>query len=309
MTASTLPAMLSMLTLETAGTTAIGGRENNEDAILVRDLAGTPADPGDGGQAVLVAVADGMGGHAGGEVASAMAIDTLVQTVIDTRVTDAAQLLKQAFRKANEAIATAGADGSGAPGMGTTLTAALLLGKYATIASVGDSRAYLVRENRLTQITKDHTVVADQLAVKAITPEQAKTHPQRNILTHALGTRPKLESSLPGIFEVALLPGDRLLLCTDGFFDVLESEDYTTALVSADPAHAAASLVQLATDRGTTDNVSAVVVAAIPTRAPVADLSAVPPRQQRGAMVGIAAALVAILIVALLVAVLLGVVG
>lgn len=309
MSKSNLPAPVATVALEVAGTTAVGGRESNEDSILVLDLAGTLADPRNGSQAMLVAVADGMGGHDGGEVASAKAIEVLQQIISGHAATDAAHALKSAFRKANEAIIAAGTDGTGTPGMGTTLTAALLLGKYATIASVGDSRAYLVREKRLTQITKDHTMVADQVAANAITPDQAKSHPQRNILTHALGTKPKLDPSLPGIFEVALLPGDRLLLCTDGFFDVLQTDDYTHALVSADPGVAAAALVQLATDRGTTDNVSAVVVAAIPTRAPVVDLAAVPHKPQRSNVSTIYAVIAVLVVLALLAAFILGIVA
>jgi protein phosphatase len=134
-------------------------------------------------------------------------------------------------------------------------------GKYVTIANVGDSRAYLMRANQLTQITQDHSVVAEQVAAGTLSPEEERTSPQRNMLTAAIGTQPQLERRLPAIYELVLLPEDRLLLCSDGFYDVLESDDYLQLMSGEDAHTSAVALTDLATQRRTTDNVSAVVLA------------------------------------------------
>jgi serine/threonine protein phosphatase PrpC len=185
--------------------------------------------------------------------------------------------------------------------MGTTLTSALLHGKYATVAHVGDSRAYLLRGDGITQVTRDHTVVSDEVTQGRISAEDAKADPRRNMLTHALGTNPKLDRTLPSIFELTLLPGDRLMLCSDGLYDVLDDADLRRALQGQDPGDAARALVALANERGTRDNASAVVAAAVPTRVPVT--GTVPsPATRTGGVPGFAiAAVIAVLLIVLLV--------
>jgi protein phosphatase len=239
----------------------VGGRPANEDRIHVGELTPNASGPG-----FLIAVADGMGGHQRGEVASQIAIETVVTTVGQDPGPDPAVTLRQAFRQANDAIYAGSQAETQDDPMGTTLVAAVLRGKYATIASVGDSRAYLVRANSLTQITKDHSLVEEEVARGTLTADQARTSAHRNILTHALGQRPKLDTKLPEIFELTLLPQDRLLLCTDGFYDVLDDREYVRTLLEFDPVTAARHLVQLAVERGAADNVSAVVAEAAPTR-------------------------------------------
>ena len=247
--------------LTVGAATDAGGRQTNEDRVHVGELATSAGVAG-----FLLAVADGMGGHLRGEDASRIAVETVAAAIGRDPGPDAALTLKQAFRQANEAIFAESEGDSADEAMGTTLVAAILRGKYATIASVGDSRAYLVRANALTQITKDHSLVEEEVARGAISADQAQRSPRRNILTHALGQRPKLDTKLPEIFELTLLPQDRLLLCTDGFYDVLDNREYVRTLIEFDPAAAARHLVQLAVERGATDNVSAVVVEALPTR-------------------------------------------
>lgn len=239
-----------------------GGRTENEDAVFVAELPASDVGPATDRASFMMVVADGMGGHQGGEIASRIAIDTLRESIGNGTAADAdmAVLMKQAFRRANERIYEQGqAQGDGTAMMGTTLVAATTRGKYATIASVGDSRAYLVRANRLTQITKDHSLVAQQVAEGAITREQARTSPQRNVLMHALGQQPKLDGKLPSIYEITLLPEDRLLLCTDGFYDVATDDDLLQVTLAVDPELAAARLVTLAIERGASDNVTAIV--------------------------------------------------
>jgi serine/threonine protein phosphatase PrpC len=207
-----------------------------------------------------------MGGYQRGEVASQMAIDIVTEMFDQDPGADPALLLKQAFRRANDWIYENGQGASPSQMMGTTLLVAVTRGKYATIANIGDSRAYLERANRLNQVTKAHSFVADQVAQGVMTELEARESPHRNILTHALGHRPKLDSKMPSIFEITLLPEDRLLICTDGFFDVVPDDDLLRIVLEHPADEAAQILVDTAVERGTSDNVSAVVAAVQPVR-------------------------------------------
>lgn len=253
----TLSAGSQDLQLAVGSMTHTGGRENNEDSILVQPL---PQAGGETGPGYLLAVADGMGGYAGGEVASKLAIDLVKDLFARDQPADAALALKQAYRRANEVIYTEGAGNPDGQPMGTTLVAAVVRGKYVTIANVGDSRAYLMRANQITQVTQDHSVVGEQVQQGQITEDEARKSPQRNMLTQALGTKEQLDRRMPSIYELALLPEDRLLLCTDGFFDVLTNQDYLQLMSGDDPEESAKELTSLAVERKTTDNVSAVIL-------------------------------------------------
>jgi serine/threonine protein phosphatase PrpC len=238
--------------------TDAGGRDNNEDSILVQEL---PPLQGAGQNGYLLAVADGMGGHADGEVASKLAIDLVRDLFSRDQPADVALALKQAYRRANEAIYQQGGGDTETRHMGTTLVSAVVRGKYVTIANVGDSRAYLMRANRITQVTQDHSVVAEQVQQGRMKEADARKSNQRNMLTQALGTQPTLDKRMPAIYELALLPEDRLLLCTDGFYDVLTNDDYLQLMAADDPTQAASGLTALAKERKTDDNVSAIVLA------------------------------------------------
>jgi PPM family protein phosphatase len=287
------------LQLAVAAVTDAAGREENQDiaAALVLGSGAREANTQD----FLLVVADGMGGHPAGDVASRIALDTLTEAFPALPEGDLGQALTQAYRQANDAIFAAGETEPTHAGMGTTLTSALLHGKYATVAHVGDSRAYLVRGDGITQVTRDHTVVSDEVAQGRISADAARTDPRRNMLTHAIGTNAKLDRNLPSIFELTLLPDDRLMLCSDGLYEVLDDPDLRRALSGQEPGTAAQMLVALAKERGTRDNASAVVAAAIPTRIPVA--GTVPsPEARTGGVPGIAiAAVVAVLLIVLLV--------
>ncbi|MDF3016546.1 MAG: hypothetical protein K0R44_1771, partial [Thermomicrobiales bacterium] len=141
-------------------------------AISVNDSPGTS-------ESFLLVVADGMGGHPAGDVASQIAMNTLVEAFPKLPDGDLGLALKQAYRRANEAVFQAGVDEPAYASMGTTLTSALLHGKYATVANVGDSRAYLLRGNALTQVTRDHTVVAEEVVQGRITADAARRDPRR----------------------------------------------------------------------------------------------------------------------------------
>lgn len=252
------------LDIRVSSATDVGGRSDNEDAIAVSELEPINLGEGEPVGGFLLALADGMGGHQRGEVASQIAIDTVRDVFATDPAGDIVPLLKQAFRRANELIYESWQGEAKSQMMGTTLVVAATRGKYATIASIGDSRAYLIRAGRLQQITRDHSLVAEQVAHGHMTVEEARESPHRNIITHALGHKARLDSKMPNVFEITLLEEDRLLLLTDGFFDVIPDEDLFRLAAEADPETVATRLISVAKERGTTDNVSAIVATAIP---------------------------------------------
>jgi len=254
------------LQIAVGSATHVGGRSDNEDAISVSDLPRVANAIEGNERGHLLAVADGMGGYQRGEVASQIAIETIQQMFADDPGADVALLLKQAFRRANEKIYESGLANGPDAMMGTTLVVAAIRGKYVTIASIGDSRAYLARANRLTQITKDHSLVAEQVARGTMSADEARESPHRNILTHALGHKAKLDSKMPSIFEITLLPQDRLLLLTDGFFDVMPDDDVLKIVLDYPADLAVRKLVDTAVERQTSDNVSAVIATVQPIR-------------------------------------------
>jgi protein phosphatase len=245
--------------VEVGSASRVGGREHNEDAVLAKPI-------GDTGNAWLLAVADGMGGHEGGEVASRIAVESLGAHFSGAVPADVALELTRAYRAANDRIWAEGGTASAAH-MGTTLVAAIVNGAYLTIANVGDSRAYLIRGNQVLQVTQDHSLVAEQVERGELVAGSERQSPQRNVLTAAVGTTERLDRKLPDIYELTLLPEDRLLLCSDGFYDVIDQREYAAQLAGENPETLSMSLTSLAEQRGTTDNVSAVVLVARPSRA------------------------------------------
>jgi len=211
----------------------------------------------------LAAVADGMGGHLGGEVAARIAVDQLLETYHQDRTTDG---LVAAVRAANDAVYRRSRSDRNLRGMGTTLTAAALVGDEPdgrlrlALVNVGDSRAYLVdaQEHMIHQLTEDHSVVEEMVRNGELTPDEAAVHPHRHILTRALGIEPGIE---PDCWELDLEPGTRLLLCSDGLTNELSEQEIAQVLLGeADAERAASELVRLALHRGGTDNVTVVVL-------------------------------------------------
>lgn len=203
----------------------------------------------------LFVVADGMGGHEAGEVASAIAIQVMKENIPDGPFAD---VLGTAVKKANLAVLRGAADGTGKPGMGTTMTAALIYEDELVIAQVGDSRAYLLHEGVLQRITRDHSLVADYVAQGRITEEEARYHPQRSVITRALGSDPDME---PDLYSLRVAEGDRLLLCSDGLTSMVEDEGIAAILAAhEDPQRCCTALVQEALAAGGLDNVTAIVV-------------------------------------------------
>lgn len=236
-----------MLFLEHFGVTDAGKvRKNNEDSLLV----------GDGRDETLFAVADGIGGFEAGEVASSITIDVL-------REMEPGDSFEEAVREANRRILEASHNDKRLSGMGTTVVAARFSGTQrepvAEIAHVGDSRAYLLRDGELTPVTEDHSLVAELVRSGDLTRAQASNHPQRNLITRAIGADEEVEvdtSTLP------VRADDRVMLCSDGLSDMVPENRIREILAASpeDPETPARRLLTAALDAGGTDNITVVVV-------------------------------------------------
>ena len=246
--------------LEIARLTDVGQRrDHNEDAIA--------SDPEIG----LVVLADGMGGYKAGEVASEMAILTIIaelkehivncppgQRDADTGMQREARLLIDAVAKANESIYHVSQSQPQCAGMGTTLVVGLFTNDRILVGHIGDSRMYRLRAGELQQITEDHSLLQEQIRSGLITPEQARESHNKNLVTRALGVDPQVELEL---HEHEVLPGDLYLLCSDGLTDLVEDEDIhlTMTALGANLELAAHQLVEMANDNGGKDNISVIL--------------------------------------------------
>ncbi len=245
----------SILTLQHGGYSERGPRVQNQD-YLHRDPA-----------AGLFIVADGMGGHRAGEVASRLAADTLVEFInqtstigeltwpfpFDTALSQSANRLVAGIRLANRKVFEAGRTDAQLSGMGTTLVAALVGRSHIVIGHVGDSRAYRLRSGRLDQMTHDHTWVAVVLGNDAVHED----HPMRHVLTSGIGMREDVNVDL---VEQPIEDGDRWLLCSDGVHGYVDESVLATALEAPSPELAAERVVRAAIDSGGSDNATAIVL-------------------------------------------------
>lgn len=204
----------------------------------------------------LALVADGMGGHAAGEVASSAVVATLAQLDEDEAGLDLLEVLATAVRAANDLLRAMVDADSTLDGMGTTLTAMLSSGTRLGLAHVGDSRAYLLRDGEFSQLTHDQTLVQRMVDEGRITPEQAETHPQRSLLTQALDGRSGVE---PDLSVREARRGDRYLLCSDGLSGYVPHDSIAESLAMADPDVAAETLIESALRAGAPDNVTVVI--------------------------------------------------
>jgi len=223
-------------------------RENNEDAAL--------ADPA----LQLFAVADGMGGHLGGEVASQVALESVISALQQNPDVPSTRhekiLLRDAFATANEAVAHE-AETRSLYGMGTTLTVVRFRQRTAVISHVGDTRAYLVRRDRLQQLTRDQTVVELLVRIGLVQREEAHLHPDRHLLTQALGTRDGVK---PDVLHVRVPKTARVLLSSDGLHDVVPEEQILELARRDDLNQAVSELIDTANARGGPDNITAVLI-------------------------------------------------
>ncbi|MDH4152243.1 MAG: Stp1/IreP family PP2C-type Ser/Thr phosphatase [Nitrospira sp.] len=231
-------------------------RASNQDAFAVIDHAG------------LWAVADGMGGHAGGAIAAQTAISTVQtqaassQEQLRSGSTSPIDVLTSLISRAHEAILAQARSQPKLKGMGTTLVLLTVIPdqtSMAYVAHIGDSRAYRFRAGVLTPLTKDHSLIEKYLERGILTPETAKTHPERHVLTRALGVT---ATATPTIAGVAMQDNDLIMLCSDGLTKMLEDQDIQQVLCAGDlnPANACDRLITAALDRGGEDNVTVVVV-------------------------------------------------
>lgn len=228
-------------------------RQTNQDSLFVPDAQRAKEPRG-----LLLAVADGMGGHNGGETASKTVAETMA-TFYDKPATELviAEELKNLVLEANRTLYRMSRGDPDLMGMGTTLTAAFVREQKATVIQVGDSRAYHRRGEKLTQVTLDHSFVAEQIRLGNVTPEEGRTHPKRNVITRAVGTRPFLEVDT---YEVELQIGDDLLLCSDGLHGFVTEDKMLAALQEEAPADRIANhLLDLAYQGGGADNIAIVL--------------------------------------------------
>lgn len=232
-------------------------RSHNEDNYLINEELG------------LFVVADGMGGHAGGEYASAIAVNTVEEIVTamevgyddveqDDPVEVARHRLSHAIRLAGRRIFEKAKEQPEFHGMGTTAVVLLVEQGNAFIAHVGDSRLYLARDGRIEQMTEDHSLIAEKVRHGLLTPEEAKNHRMRNVITRSLGYQEEVEVDLQ---VHAVRKGDRFLLCSDGLSGHVTEDEMLAHLTKFGPQQAARRLIGLACDRGGDDNITTIVAA------------------------------------------------
>jgi serine/threonine protein phosphatase PrpC len=236
-------------------------RKGNEDSLFVNP------------EQHLFVVADGMGGHAAGEIASKVAVESINEFVcltggdeeitwpfgLDENISYDGNRLKTAIRYANRKVLEATKEKSEYEGMATTVAAVLVDGNTANLGHVGDSRVYLVRDGEITQLTSDHSWVNEQIQSGVISPDQARTHPLRNVVTRALGGKPDLQVDMQ---QHKAKAGDILLLCSDGLTTMIPDEDIVRVVREADGdvEKAAQALVASANAKGGEDNITVLLI-------------------------------------------------
>ncbi len=227
-------------------------RTRNEDSCLVKS---------DNDKALLV-VADGMGGHRAGNVASDLAISAAerfwnnLDDCHSLSVEEALEMIRRLILEANQLVLQEAENSRSLRGMGTTLTAGLLCGRHLTIGHIGDSRAYLINDGQIKLLTRDHSLVEELIEAGQVSPEEAHTHPQRHVLTRALGISPDLQVDVK---ELEVEAGAILLFCTDGLTGLVSDEEILQkCLETSDPHLLAETLINLANSRGGHDNITVV---------------------------------------------------
>ena len=236
--------------MQAGGASDVGvSRKANEDAFVIdRELG-------------FVAVADGMGGHAAGEVASEMAVEMVSHELADLNeleAPDAHERVARALRDANRAVYERTRTERDKLGMGSTVSALLLSESRFLVGHVGDSRIYLVRDGEMRQLTKDHSLVQEQVDAGLLTPEQARRHPQSNVITRCIGMADDIE---PDVFDGESRIGDGFLLASDGLTGMVDDRRIQQLLLSrAKPERIVDALIQEANVNGGNDNITAVVV-------------------------------------------------
>jgi serine/threonine protein phosphatase PrpC len=239
--------------LEVTRLTDVGRqRENNEDSYLYWEPDNEEEFQRKGRLAII---ADGMGGHEGGQEASRLAVETVRSFYDQNFAGDPQQTLAQAFTTANDRIRSHAAEHPSLHGMGTTCTALAILGRQLFFAHTGDSRLYLVRASNISRLTHDHSYVSKLVESGIVNAEDAELHPQRHILTAALGTGREVTVDAPPQ-PILLEENDALVLCTDGLWSQVKEQEIADAVRNNPPAEACLVLVNIALQRGGPDNIT-----------------------------------------------------
>ena len=237
--------------LKTFSITDIGRKRK-----LNQDYVYTSEDPV-GNLSNVFIVADGMGGHNAGDYASKYTVETIVAEIIKSFEKNPVRILSRAIEVANEHIRVRAGEDAALEGMGTTVVAATLVGKYLQVANVGDSRLYVVNDT-IRQITRDHSLVEEMVRMGGIDREAARSHPDKNIITRAIGACDKVDVDF---FSVELKPGDIVLMCSDGLTNMLEDEEIRMILHGQrDIVEKAEELVKAANQNGGKDNIAVVLI-------------------------------------------------
>lgn len=225
-------------------------RQVNQDYVFTSDTAVGPLPN-------LFIVADGMGGHQAGDFASKYTVEVVKQELKQSDESDVEKALVAAIKKANKEIITKASEDVHLKGMGTTIVAATIVRQMMYFANVGDSRLYLINQG-ITQLTKDHSLVEEMVRLGGIKPEEAKHHPDKNIITRAIGAKDSVEVDF---YEHRLKRGDIILMCTDGLSNMVEDEElFHIVQGGRDIVEAATTLVETAKENGGTDNIGVVLV-------------------------------------------------
>jgi protein phosphatase len=231
-------------------------RQNNEDSygeFVPEDAAAFES------KGALFVVADGMGGHRGGEIASELAVRVIGDAYDENGSSDPVEVLVSAFGRANEQILAQSVSDSTLFGMGTTCTAMIVRRGRAYFAHIGDSRAYLLRDGEIVQLTQDHSLVGDMVRSGILSDEDARNHPKRNVITRSLGIQESTPIDTPHS-PLELSVGDAILLCSDGLTSYVSDDELRDVLASQDPGSACSALVEMANGRGGRDNITVQIV-------------------------------------------------
>jgi protein phosphatase len=243
--------------LEVASLSDVGQvRHKNEDSMGYFE----PRDETQRGQkGFIFIVADGMGGHRGGEIASRLAVETVIAAYYASEETDTVEALAGSYREANRAIIERSHSEVDLFGMGTTCTTMVVKDGEAFFAHVGDSRAYVLRDDHIKQLTEDHSLVGEMVRSGILSNEDAQRHPKRNVITRSLGTQEEIAADFPESPYV-ISEGDVFLLCSDGLTSLIDDGEVGNILRSHDPKEACRALVDSANNKGGKDNITVQVI-------------------------------------------------
>lgn len=224
-------------------------RQMNQDFVFATDQ---PV----GNLPNLLVVADGMGGHNAGDFASRYGVSVLTETVRQDKNFNPVKILRKGVETANREVLTQSRSDPGMAGMGTTMVVCTVVGEYAYVANVGDSRLYLIANDQIKQITQDHSLIAEMVRMGELTPEQGANHPDKNIITRAVGTSEQIKVDF---FDMRLEAGNKIVMCSDGLYNMVDNSRICEIVRGNDAETAVRLLIDEANKNGGRDNIGVVV--------------------------------------------------